>query len=339
MMNINRLVSKSGSSLVKLIGIFLLIYSIATIIQGFYGLRVSFRQGQFGFRYEMLKDLPAMIVTRTEAGYPAQQAGLKPGDRIIKVNGQSLDPQNMLTLWGNAVAGSQLVLTVQRKNKIMEMQLTRELLPMLDRLIRVLFHLILPALMLAYILVGLWGIFKHSSFITSLIALVCFFFGTMISSVTLSQVSSPLTEIFNYYQIKDIVTLICSLLAPAFWLFLFVNFPQKADFYKKHKYLVTFLIFLLPAAIMAFVLILAEMVENNAVPALVALSILEVIYIAAGIIVLSKGAKREKNILKKRQYHLIKFGIKYGALAILLGFGCLYSYFFGCQGSRFMLPG
>ncbi len=332
MMNINRLVSKSGSSLVKLVGIFLLIYSIMTIVQGFYGLRVSFRHGQFGFRYEMLKDLPAMIVTGIEAGYPAQQAGLKPGDRILKVNGQALDPQNMLTLWGNAVAGSQISLTVQRNDQIMEMQLTRELLPMLDRLIRVLFYLIFPVLMLAYILVGLWGIFKHSSFITSLIALVCFFFGTMISSVTLSQVSSPLTEIFNFYQIKEIVTMICSLLAPAFWLFLFVNFPQKADFYKKHKYLVTFLIFLLPAAIMAFVLIFPEMVKNNDIPALVALFIFEVTYIAAGIIVLSKGAKREKNILKKRQYHLIKFGIKYGALAILLGFGCLYSYFFWLSG-------
>ena len=75
----------------------------------------------------------------------------------------------MYTLWGDAVAGSKIVLTVQRENQIMDMQLTRKLLPMIDRVIRVLFHLILPALMLAYILVGLWGVFKHSSFITNLI--------------------------------------------------------------------------------------------------------------------------------------------------------------------------
>lgn len=326
MVNINRLVSKSGSSLVKLIGIFLLIYSIITIVQGFYGLPVSFRQGQFGFRFEMLKDPPAMLITGIVKGFPAQRAGLKPGDRILKVNGKSLDPENMSTPWGNAVAGSRIDLTIQRKNQIIEMRLTRELLPMLDRVIRVLFQLILPALMLAYILVGLWGIFKHSSFITSLIALVCFFFGIIISSVTLSTVSSPITKIFNYYQIKKIVTMIGSLLAPPFWLFLFVNFPQKADFYKKHKYLVIFLIFLLPAAIMAFVLIFAEVVKNNDSLTTVIFSIFEVAYITAGIIVLSKGAKRERNILKKRQYHLIKFGIKYGALAILLGFGCLYAY-------------
>ena len=72
----------------------------------------------------------------------------------------------MYTLWGDAVAGSKIVLTVQRENQIMDMQLTRKLLPMIGRVIRVLFHLILPALMLAYILVGLWGVFKHSSFIT-----------------------------------------------------------------------------------------------------------------------------------------------------------------------------
>lgn len=157
MANINRLISKSGSNLVKLIGIFLLIYSIITIVQGFYGLRVSFRQGQFGFRYMMLNGRSAMLITGIVEGFPAYRAGLKPGDRILQVNGQSLDPQNMLTLWGDAVAGSQLVLTVQRENQIIQMQLTRKLLPMIDRVIRVLFHLILPALMLAYILVGLWA--------------------------------------------------------------------------------------------------------------------------------------------------------------------------------------
>ena len=36
--------------------------------------------------------------------------------------------------------------------------------------------------------------------------------------------------------------------------------------------------------------------------------------------------------MKKRQYHLIKFGIKYGALAILFGFGCLYIYWFWMTG-------
>ena len=328
MIHINRLASKSSSSLVKLIGIFLLLYSIVTIAQGFYGLPVSFRQGQFGFKYEVLKDPAAMLITGIVEGFPADRAGLKPGDRIIKVNGQSLDPQSMQKLWGDAVAGSQIVLTVQREDRIMNMELTRKLLPMIDRVIRVLFHLILPALMLAYILVGLWGVFKHSSFITNLIALVCFFFGVMIASFTLSPVSSPLTEIFNYYQIKKIVTMICSLLAPAFWLFLFVHFPQKAVFYKKHKYLVSLLIFLLPAAIMAFVLFSPEVVEANYFPAIVVFSIFEVTYIVSGVIVLSKGAKREKNILKKRQYHLIKFGIKYGALAILLGFACLYIYSF-----------
>jgi membrane-associated protease RseP (regulator of RpoE activity) len=174
MVNINRLVSKSGSNLVKLIGIFLLIYSIITIVQGFYGLRVSFRQGQFGFRYEMLKDPAAMVITGIVTGFPAHRAGLKPGDRILQVNGQSLDPQNIRTLWGDAVAGSKIILTVQRENQIMDMQLTRKLLPMIARVIQVLFHLILPVLMLAYILVGLWGVFKHSSFITNLIALVFF---------------------------------------------------------------------------------------------------------------------------------------------------------------------
>jgi serine phosphatase RsbU (regulator of sigma subunit) len=326
--NINRWTAKFANGLVKSLGVFLLLFAIISILHGFFSLRVSFNEGRFGFNYDPNDNQKGILITSVVKGFPADQAGLKAGDRVLYVNGQP--PRFQHSIWGDAVAGTQLVLTVQRGDQTMEVQLTRKLIPMLGRAVRVLSLLILPALLLAYILVGLWGVFKHPSFITNLIGLVCFFFGSMISSFTLMTTPSPFGEYFNFYQIKGIVSSISMLLAPAFWLFLFANFPQKAAFYKKHRYLATFLVFLFPAGILALEIFLPGIFKEN----FIGMSILGLFiggYIFSGIAILSRGAKREKNILKKRQYQLILFGIKYGALAIFIGMCALFVWWFWMQ--------
>ena len=76
MANTREWVSKSASGLVKVVGIFLLLFSIVSIIQGFYGLKVSFREGRFGFTYERPKDKDGILITGVVKGFPAELAGL-----------------------------------------------------------------------------------------------------------------------------------------------------------------------------------------------------------------------------------------------------------------------
>jgi serine phosphatase RsbU (regulator of sigma subunit) len=318
-------ISKTSNVLVKFIGIFLLIFSIISILQGFYDLRVSFNEGRFGFTYNIPPDKKYLEITGLVKGFPAELAGLKVGDRVMRLNGKALKEINIYTIWGEAVAGTQMILTVRRGDQVLDIKMTRRLMPLIDRVIRVLYLLILPALMLAYILVGLWGIFKHLSFITKLIALVCFFFGAMIiQAVNLGAVISPFMEHLYYYQVKTIVTRVSLALAPVFWLLLFLHFPQKSKFYNDHKFLCLFLIFLFPAAFFTVFLLELEFLGNFFFSGVYFLFIST--YISTGIVILSRGAKKVTNVLKKRQYQLILFGIRYGALAILVGVCSLLIY-------------
>ena len=323
----NRVVAKSSNLLVNLIGIFLLIFSLMSIYQGIYALRISFREGRFGFEYNMSEDGKSMVITGLVEDFPAALAGLKPGDRILYVNEKAVGEVDFNTVWANAAAGTRVSLTIQRGKRTMNLRITRKLLPLIDRLIRVLYHLVFPILMLFYILVGFWGIFKQPSFITNLIALVCFFFGAMIETThgNISIVTSPLTKYFYYYYLREILAPISMSLAPAFWLYLFVNFPRKTDFYKKHKHLAIILIFLFPLTLLGVILAAPHIYYDfKLLPLFYALFMGG--YIFAGIAVLSRDSKKEKNVLKKRQYQLILFGIKTGALAISLGFCCLLVY-------------
>jgi len=326
--NINRWASQSANGIVKLIGIFLLVFSIISIVQGIYGLRVSFREGRFGFTYEPLEKEKGIRITGVVKGFPAEKAGLQPGDLVLLADGEPLGTQKEINTWGDAVAGTEIILTVRRGDQTIEMHLTRKLMPMLDRAVRVLFLLVLPTLILAYVLVGLWGVFKYPSFITNLIALVCFFFGGMISGTFITTASSPITNIFDYYQVKDIISSVCTILAPVAWLFLFIHFPQKAPIYKKHKKLTLSLILITPLVIMALNVLKPGFMEKHKM----ILTLINFIYISGfiilGIIIVAKGARKEKNMLKKRQYQLILFGIKYGSLAIFVGVCCLYLYWF-----------
>jgi len=320
-----KVITKSTNFFVKIIGIFLLIFSIMSIVQGFYGLKVSFSQGRFGINYELHPDKNSLVVTNLLKDHPAEKSGLKVHDQILMMNGKTIDEKNQHTVWGDELAGSQIVMTVQRGDQELELRMTRQLMPLIDRVIRILYLLILPLLMLAYVLVGLWGILKLPSYETKLIAMVCFLFGTFYTAVNLGVVNSPLTEYLKYYQVRGIVGTIGIFMAPAFWLFLFVNFPQKTGFYKKHKFTSILLIFSFPIAVIIFDFIKPDILQNFKYFALF-LMVYLFVYIFFGITILSRSAKKEKGVLKRRQYKLILFGIRYGTLAIFTGFLCITIY-------------
>jgi serine protease Do len=71
------------------------------------------------------KDLGGMVVSGVDAGGPAARAGVRVGDRIRKVNGQSVDSVDdaQRSIYGAAV-GDQLRLVVERDGKTQSLSLT-----------------------------------------------------------------------------------------------------------------------------------------------------------------------------------------------------------------------
>lgn len=310
--------TRGSDILVKFIGIILLLYAVASIVHGVYALQVSVRQGRFGFNYNDTRLPHEFLITSVTKGFPAAEAGLRGGDKVLSMNGKKLAEIDFNTIWGEEVAGSGIRMVVERDGKIHEVTMTRRLLPFMDRIGRVLTHLIIPLLMLAYILVGLWILLRHLSFISKLIAMVCFCFGGLLMvAVDATRAASPISEYIDIIVVRGWINMFCLVLAPAIWLLLFNNFPKKTGFYKNHRVLSLLLIFLGP--ILAGTVI--TLMPGNRVRfwLIIAYYVMVVTYIAWGVVILSRGARREKNVLQKRQYHLVLFGIKYGATAVIIG--------------------
>ncbi|MCP4157130.1 MAG: SpoIIE family protein phosphatase [bacterium] len=336
----NNLISKSSNLLVKVIGVFLLVFSIMAIIQGVYGLRVGVNRGRFGIEYDIGKDNKSLVITRIVKGYPADLAGLKEGDLITLFQGQTLDeilelkgkrPTTRDTgkIWADAVAGSQMNLTIDREGKKLVLTMTRMLMPVVERLLEVLTLIVFPAIMLAYILVGIWGVFKKPSFITNLIALVCFAFGAMLCTIGLgAEVTSPLSKYLYFSEIRGVLAALGLQMTPALWLFLFVNFPKKTIFYLKHKYLTLSLIFFFPLLSLATNFLFPDFARK--LQSIKWLGFIYPVYfglfIFYGIYILSRGARKEENILKKRQYQLMRFGVRYGAVSMSTGIAGIILY-------------
>jgi len=306
------------NGLTKFIGIALLLFAVLAIVQGVLSLRIIFKQGRVGFSSDIDFGAEKVSVRHVYPDSPAEKAGLKAGDVLLKINGQSftIDDYNRVT--GDAVAGSDLTVTVRRGDRVLDIQMTRKLIPLIERVINVLYLLILPFLMLAYILVGLWGLFKQPSYITKLIALVCFAFGSLTTSINIQIITTPLSRYLLFYEIKNIVSLVALVAAPAFWLLLFVNFPRKTEFYRRHQVLTLFLIFVYPVVILTTSLFDFQILGNQLM-LIVYLAYLFV-FLTLGIVIFTRGARRLQTVLERRQYKLIRFGIKYGSLAILAGF-------------------
>lgn len=66
------------------------------------------------------------IVVETSPGSPAEKAGIKADDRILKVDGKTYDSMNALSAAIKGPAGTKVKLTCQRKDKPMEFELTRQ---------------------------------------------------------------------------------------------------------------------------------------------------------------------------------------------------------------------
>lgn len=323
--NYLNMINKIINTAVKVLLVIALIFSLIAVLLGILGMRNSFARGLLGISHSFDDQTSKLTIQNVYSGYPAQKAGIQKGDIILSVNDVIASPDNIRGLFGDHKAGTSMKIEVKRGDKTLELFLTRQLLPLFERLSIALFILILPIVVTTYILVGLWAIFKEPSSITTIIAIICFSFSFIIFEVTFSVLFSILSAgIYQYAalftifrRMHRILFTFAVLSAGPSWTLFFLIFPNKHRLLEKRKYLTYSLVFSFPVFYIIFYILAPGLITDTLGYTFITFFLF--LYLLSGIWLMVNGARNETDTLRKRQYKLILFGTKYGALALLAG--------------------
>jgi len=76
-------------------------------------------------KYYKLDKVEGVIITDVQSGSPAEKAGLKPGDLVIKVNNKTVeDASSLISTISNIAPGGEVSLTIKRGSQEMEVKVT-----------------------------------------------------------------------------------------------------------------------------------------------------------------------------------------------------------------------
>jgi serine phosphatase RsbU (regulator of sigma subunit) len=308
------------SYLVKVLGIFLIFVTLLAFADAVNYLSFAQDYGILGYDDEWSKDSDStLVITYVMKNYPAYSAGVTEGDTIVKFNGQKLNHEVYNKVQNSPLIGNKLTLTVKHGGIEKDYELTYVEAPVYDRFIELLFRIIPALLMLAYTLVGFWGMIKSPySGETLLIALFCYCFGSFMYG-TISFGVNPDTFVSKYLyfnQIKIGVRLL-SFFATSFWLYLFATFPYRLNFLDRNKIISYIFIFLLP--ILVLVSAVSSLKPNSSF-----ILFLGFLNMVLGALLLKNNTKKVRSALELRQIRLMFLGIKYGAIAILIGWATVF---------------
>ncbi|MCI0448383.1 MAG: SpoIIE family protein phosphatase [Chlorobi bacterium] len=305
------------SYFVRFLGIFLVIFTLMAAYLGFSSVININREGTTGMRITSAEDPIYLIISNITEDYPAYNSGLMNGDTIIKINGIPVsDKEAIKREIAKKDIGSRAVYTIKRGDFIKDYPMQYVSLAQLEKLIVFLFRTIPVTLLFAYLIVGLWGIFKSPyANETILIAMFCFCFGSfMYATVQTGTDPENFVRKYLYFDsLREFVSYIMWL-GSSFWMLLFAVFPKKIRFYENHKIISLLFIFLLPIIVIMMSLM---SVDNNTLNILVIT--LMFINMSVGIILLTRNSRIATTALEKRQIRLMLFGIKYGAISIGIG--------------------
>lgn len=304
----------------RFLGIFLVIFSLMAAIQGFVAVININKQGSTGVRFgNQSPKEDYLVVSSISENYPAYNSGIQAGDTIIKINGVPASNKELLR---NELAkkevGNKIAYTIKKGTAEKDYEVVLAPLLPLEKVIIFLFLTIPVILLMAYLLVGLWGIFKSPyATETILIALFCFCFGSfMYATVNVGVTPDSFIKKYLYFDtIREFVTYIMWL-GPSFWVLLFAAFPKRNRIYENHKFISLLFIFLLP-----IIVIISSIMELDSNMLTFLIFTLLFLQMAIGVILLSINSREVTTALEKRQVRLMLFGVKYGAIAI--GFGWL----------------
>ncbi|MBZ0201713.1 MAG: SpoIIE family protein phosphatase [Ignavibacteria bacterium] len=306
------------SYFVRFLGVFLVLFALMAAIQGFTAVLNINRDGSTGIKYQNETENPDyFLITRVSESYPSLNSGIQPGDTLIRIDGIPVsDKKAILKAQENRVVGNKVIYTIRSGKSEKDYELTLAPLIPLEKVLVFLFRTVPVLLLIAYLIVGLWGVIKSPySTETLLIAMFCFCFGCfMYATVNVGDGPSKFLKDNLYFDtLKEFVTYIMWL-GPSFWVLLFATFPRRNRIYDNHKFISLLFIFLLP-----LIIIISSIMNLNTNAITFLIFTLLFFQMGIGVALLSKNLGKVSTALEKRQVRLMLYGIKYGAISIGIG--------------------
>ncbi|MEO8513350.1 MAG: SpoIIE family protein phosphatase [Ignavibacteria bacterium] len=302
----------------RFLGAFLIIFSLMAAIQGFISLVNINKVGSTGIRYINESEKPDyLIVAHVSESYVAYNSGIQNGDTLIKINGIPVSDQAALSRDSeNKDVGRKVIYTVRRGSQVTDYEFVLAPLLPLEKIMIFLFRTVPVILLMAYLVVGMWGIVKSPyTTETILIALFCFCFGCfMYATVNVGDTSDTFIKKYLFFDtLREFVTYIMWL-GPSFWVLLFATFPRRNRIYENNKFISLLFIFLLP-----IIIIISAVLNLNSRVITFMIFLLLFVQMTVGILLLSNNLKKVNTALEKRQVRLMLFGVKSGAVSIGIG--------------------
>lgn len=306
------------SYLTRFLGLFLIIFALMAAVQGFMSVININKDGSTGVRYiNETEKFDYLLITTISEDYAAYNSGLQPGDTLIKIDGKPVNDISAIRSDLNRKAiGEKVTYTIRRGTQVVDYEFTLAPLLPLEKLMVFLFRTVPVFLLMAYLLVGIWGILKSPyATETILIALFCFCFGSfMYATVNVGESSDTFIKNYLYFDsLREFVTYIMWL-GPSFWVLLFATFPRRNRIYEKNKFISLLFIFLLP-----LIIIISSLMQFDSRALTLMIFLMLFLQMSVGVILLSKNLKKVNTALEKRQVRLMLFGVKYGSISIGIG--------------------
>lgn len=306
------------SYFVRSLGIFLIIFTVMAAVLGFSTALLVSKEGTPGLRLSEPDRNGFLTVVLANEDMPGYAAGIREGDTVTKVNGIRGKEyfEDARTVIRNRQAGTKVIFTIKKNGIETDIPVILAPLQSQEKILAVIFRILPVILLFSYVAVGLWGILRNPyANETILIALFCFCFGCFMYA-TINAGYDPESFVSKYLffdRLKEFISYIMWF-GVSFWLYLFATFPKPNRFFVRHKLTSLIFIFTVPA-----VATLSDFfgVEIDILGYLLILLIF--LNMAMGVILLNRSAHEVTTALEKRQIRLMLFGIKYGAIAIGIG--------------------
>jgi serine phosphatase RsbU (regulator of sigma subunit) len=306
------------SYLTRFLGLFLIIFALMAAVQGFMSVININKDGATGIRYiNETEKFDYLLITTVSEDYAAYNSGIQPGDTLVKIDGKPVNDISAIRSDLNRKAiGEKVTYTIRRGPQVVDYEFTLAPLLPLEKLMVFLFRTVPVFLLMAYLLVGIWGIVKSPyATETILIALFCFCFGSfMYATVNVGDSSDTFIKNYLFFDsLREFVTYIMWL-GPSFWVLLFATFPRRNRIYEKNKFISLLFIFLLP-----LIIIISSLMQFDSRALTLMIFLMLFLQMGVGVILLSKNLKKVNTALEKRQVRLMLFGVKYGSISIGIG--------------------